>query len=80
MSSTASNYDMTKLYAGQAIGMLSITLSVLSVAPVLGKSWVFTGIILLYSVMMFASSYVEEEHNFWYWAASGWIAVLIFKT
>jgi ethanolaminephosphotransferase len=25
---------------------------------------------------MFATSYVEEEHNFWYWATSGWFLVL----
>ncbi|KAM3462841.1 hypothetical protein MY5147_006860 [Beauveria neobassiana] len=26
--------------------------------------------------MMFASSYVEEEHHFWYWAATLWLAFL----
>ncbi|KAL8795984.1 MAG: hypothetical protein Q9195_001560 [Heterodermia aff. obscurata] len=30
--------------------------------------------------MMFASSYVEEEHHFWYWASSGWLAMLLFKS
>ncbi|KFY35987.1 hypothetical protein V494_05418 [Pseudogymnoascus sp. VKM F-4513 (FW-928)] len=64
MSSTASNYDMTKLYAGQAVAVVSVILAVLAVAPVLGKS----------------PLYVEEEHNFWYWAATGWVAVLTFKT
>jgi hypothetical protein len=29
--------------------------------------------------MMFASSYVEEEHNFWYWIASGWFFALFLK-
>lgn len=71
---------MTKLYAGQALSVVSIALAVFSAASVLGKSQVFALITLFYSIMMFASSYVEEEHNFWYWAASGWIAVLIFKT
>lgn len=71
---------MTKLYAGQALALVSISLAVFSAASVLGKSQVFALITLLYSIMMFASSYVEEEHNFWYWAASAWIAVLIFKT
>ena len=27
-----------------------------------------------YGIMMFASSYVEEEQHFWYWIASAWIA------
>lgn len=71
---------MTKLYAGQALALVSIALAVFSAASVLGKTQVFALITLLYSIMMFASSYVEEEHNFWYWAASAWIAVLIFKT
>lgn len=79
MSSAASDYGVTKLYTGQAIAMLSIVLAVLTVSPVLEKSPLFGLIILFYSAMMFASSYVEEEHNFWYWAASGWITVLIFK-
>ncbi|KAJ4402279.1 major facilitator super transporter protein [Didymella pomorum] len=30
----------------------------------------------LYTVLMFASSYVEEEHNFWYWITSGWFFYL----
>lgn len=28
---------------------------------------------------MFASSYVEEEQHFWYWAATGWLALLAIK-
>lgn len=34
---------------------------------------------MLYIVMMFASSYVEEEQQFWYWACSAWIAVLVVR-
>ena len=33
----------------------------------------------MYGTMMFASSYVEEEHHFWYWASSGWLALLVLK-
>jgi ethanolaminephosphotransferase len=29
---------------------------------------------------MFASSYVEEEHNFWYWATSGWLSMLFINS
>lgn len=80
MGSTASDYNMDKLYFGQAIAFLSVTLVAISAAPVFKTSYLFKTIMLSYSAMMFASSYVEEEHNFWYWAASGWIAALIFKT
>jgi hypothetical protein len=27
--------------------------------------------------MMFASSYVEEEHHYWYWVTSGWITYIL---
>lgn len=80
MGSTASDYNMSKLLAGQVIALLSIFLAVFTPDPVFRQSYLFVLIVLLYSAMMFASSYVEEEHNFWYWAASGWIASLVFKT
>jgi len=28
---------------------------------------------------MFASSYVEEEQQFWYWVVSGWVTVLLIR-
>ena len=36
-------------------------------------------VLFMYGTMMFASSYVEEEHHFWYWASSGWLALLLLK-
>ncbi|MGG6497429.1 UNVERIFIED_CONTAM: hypothetical protein NY603_31355, partial [Bacteroidetes bacterium 56_B9] len=36
----------------------------------------FALISLLYGVMMFASSYVEEEQHFWYWLTPAWLTVL----
>ena len=36
-------------------------------------------VVSMYGTMMFASSYVEEEHHFWYWASSGWLALLLLK-
>ena len=38
----------------------------------------FLAITVSYGVMMFASSFVEEEQHFWYWSASGWLAYLYF--
>lgn len=83
MSSTASNYDMFKLTAGQGLASVAATLAVGATIPALAPSFLsaipFLLITVAYSIMMFASSYVEEEQHFWYWATSGWFALLLFK-
>jgi ethanolaminephosphotransferase len=57
-----------------SIGQLVPTMSRVSIAD-----WSFPLMSLLYCIMMFASSYVEEEHHFWYWMASAWFMALFFK-
>ncbi|KAH7122808.1 GPI ethanolamine phosphate transferase-like protein 2 [Dendryphion nanum] len=80
MSTTASNYDLSKLILGTSLAALSTLLSFLSLPsslfPVTPTGLFFTLTTLLSSVQMFASSYVEEEHNFWYWATSAWFLTL----
>ncbi|OHF00103.1 GPI ethanolamine phosphate transferase [Colletotrichum orchidophilum] len=70
MSSMASNYEMGRLHIGEAIvGLVTGTLvfgARTSLIPLLVIS-------VTYGIMMFASSYVEEEHHFWYWATSIWL-------
>ncbi|KAI0378756.1 alkaline phosphatase-like protein [Hypomontagnella monticulosa] len=84
MSSMASNYDIPMLIYGElaAIGAFiaavcavaaSSSITVSSLAP-------FTLITLLYGIMMFASSYVEEEQHFWYWTTSAWLLYLAIKS
>jgi ethanolamine phosphate transferase 2 subunit G len=35
-----------------------------------------TFVTTIYSAMMFASSYVEEEHHIWYWSTAAWMLIL----
>jgi ethanolaminephosphotransferase len=80
MSSTASNYDVSRL----SLGILTVAVAALLVLPatsvVCARSrhpGIFlTFLIIGYGLMMFASSYVEEEQQFWYWICSGWIVYL----
>jgi ethanolaminephosphotransferase len=79
MSSAASNYDMPRLFIGTALALLVCGLSFFTLpklTPATPAGLYFALTLSLYSVLMFASSYVEEEHNFWYWATSGWFFVL----
>ncbi|KAI2463939.1 alkaline phosphatase-like protein [Annulohypoxylon bovei var. microspora] len=83
MSSMASNYDMFMLgYGGLTTALASIaamyviktstSMTASSLAP-------FVLITALYGIMMFASSYVEEEHHFWYWTTSAWLLYLAIR-
>lgn len=79
MSSAASNYDVPRLFLGTAIAVLICvfafaTLLLLRLVSSAGLYYFLT--LALYAVLMFASSYVEEEHNFWYWITSGWFSYL----
>ncbi|KAI9368004.1 alkaline-phosphatase-like protein [Aspergillus egyptiacus] len=80
MSSAASDYDIRYLSLGictaglAVLSCLPATYSVLSSYRRPGQ-FLLT-VIISYGVMMFASSYVEEEQQFWYWILTGWIFYL----
>jgi ethanolaminephosphotransferase len=77
LSGTASNYDLNKMYTGIAIAVLGVALAITSILSTHVK--LDLGVLanntisLTYGVTMFASSYVEEEQQFWYWAVGGWL-------
>jgi ethanolaminephosphotransferase len=75
MSGAASNYDVPRLFAGAFLAVLICVLSYFTLPvfpPITAAGSYYALTLVLYAVLMFASSYVEEEHNFWYWATSGW--------
>ncbi|KAK2761397.1 major facilitator super transporter protein [Arachnomyces sp. PD_36] len=83
MSSAASNYDLPRLIIGSVLAGIAVGSSVIvsfapiSQSPTSGAFFIFT--VVSYGIMMFASSYVEEEQQFWYWIFSGWIVYLHLK-
>lgn len=83
MSGAASNYDMTKLVFGLVLSACALIFAVIAAWPTLSPkplaSLPFAIICVLYAALMFASSFVEEEHHFWYWLTSGWFLFLFAK-
>ena len=82
LSGTASNYDLVKMAAGIGSAAVSLILAIMSIPEgtfdTLVSGSAFTLIVLCHSVTMFASSYVEEEHQFWYWVLGGWLMYILF--
>lgn len=71
----ASNYNMSQLAFGQALALAAFLMTALFQTSSVARIPSFA-LASAYSIMMFASSYVEEEHHFWYWATSAWLLYL----
>ncbi|KAI9757849.1 MAG: major facilitator super transporter protein [Chaenotheca gracillima] len=83
MSGTASNYDVSKLVGGIGLAAVAVIVSIVACASTFLQSGatalLFIAMTLSYGGMMYASSYVEEEHHFWYWSTSAWFIYLGFR-
>ncbi|PWY64294.1 alkaline phosphatase-like protein [Aspergillus heteromorphus CBS 117.55] len=84
MSSAASNYNIGNLVLGLGLIVLVTALSFPTAYNLLSTSGhveaFFMLSILIYGGMMFASSYVEEEQQFWNWIFTAWVFYLHIKS
>lgn len=79
MSNMASNYNMFYLFVGVGVAILAACLASGSVFFIHNQHTGLFSLMLVtvpYGIMMFASSFVEEEQHYWYWTASLWLAYL----
>ncbi|KAK4548447.1 hypothetical protein LTR36_009357 [Oleoguttula mirabilis] len=82
LSTAASSYDIPRMATGMVLSAVALALAVLSFPslwPPTTASLFFSTTSVLYGIMMFASSYVEEEQHFWYWLTPAWILILTAK-
>jgi ethanolamine phosphate transferase 2 subunit G len=83
LSGAASNYDLIRMFTGMSFAVAALILAFISIphgtfdTRISGSA--FTLMLLCHSMTMFASSYVEEEHQFWYWVLGGWLMYLLVK-
>ncbi|EMC97401.1 hypothetical protein BAUCODRAFT_147489 [Baudoinia panamericana UAMH 10762] len=83
LSNAASTYDVPRMVAGIVLSMLAAAFAALSIPAVWPPSTAgvfFALIALLYGMMMFASSFVEEEQRLWYWLTPAWVSLLLVRS
>ena len=83
MTSAATNYEVNKMATGLFLAIIATSLAIfLSWGAVLKHRPSNITLVVtwsLHGVMMFASSYVEEEQQFWYWMTSAWLFYIHIK-
>ncbi|KAK4569881.1 major facilitator super transporter protein [Recurvomyces mirabilis] len=83
LSSAASSYDVPRMILGMSICGIALCMTLVSLPGVWPPSTAgsfFAITCFLYGIMMFASSYVEEEQHFWYWLTPAWVVLLTAKS
>ncbi|RPB25398.1 alkaline phosphatase-like protein [Terfezia boudieri ATCC MYA-4762] len=89
LAMAASSYNLTLMTIGVFLLIIANILSLISVFFGAGStgSIIYTFainipvaiLITLNCIMMFSTSFIEEEHNFWYWISSAWFFVMMLK-
>ena len=76
LGGAASSYKVARMLSGVGLAAISVVLALISM-PSLGhlttKGLFATVSIALLGLMMFGSSYVEEEQHYWYWLTPCWV-------
>jgi ethanolamine phosphate transferase 2 subunit G len=83
LSNAACSYDVPKMVAGIGISALALSLAIISMPrlwPPSTSGIFFALTSVFYGIMMFASSYVEEEQHFWYWLTPAWTVLLTVRS
>ncbi|KAI1085889.1 alkaline phosphatase-like protein [Whalleya microplaca] len=85
MSGMASSYDIPMLMYGEAAAIMASIAAIYAVVVTtttanLSGLVPFMLVTVSYGVMMFASSYIEEEQHFWYWTTSAWLCYLAIRS
>ncbi|KAK4622127.1 GPI ethanolamine phosphate transferase 2 [Fulvia fulva] len=79
LSGTASSYNIPRMVVGMCLSATIVALALSSfpsIWPPTTAGMFFATTSVLYGIMMFASSYVEEEQQFWYWLTPSWFIIL----
>ncbi|KAF8427325.1 hypothetical protein EV426DRAFT_635930 [Tirmania nivea] len=89
LAMAASSYNLTLMTIGVVLLVVANALSLISVFFGEGSTgsiiYTFANnipvalLITLNCIMMFSTSFIEEEHNLWYWTASAWFFVMMLK-
>lgn len=85
MSGAASSYKLSMLYSGTLAAafacLVSATVAYYTLPTCRRSSTTFLFITsMLHGAMMFASSFVEEEQQFWYWITTAWAVYIHLKS
>ncbi|KAF2858179.1 alkaline phosphatase-like protein [Piedraia hortae CBS 480.64] len=79
LSGVASTYDISKMVVGtacSALGLLLATFMLPSLERNTAASAFCALVTVLHGLIMFASSFVEEEQQLWYWLTPAWFTML----